>query len=351
MTLLRKEIADLQEYSLKPHPCSIKLNQNENPFELPDDIKDEILFRLRASHWSRYPDFVPGEQIERVADFAGWRRDGVLLGNGSNDLLQLVITCVLERGKSVVISQPTFTLYKLLAHSLGARVVEVPMQRPFAFDVGRIVETARKSDASMIILCSPNNPTGTRLGREELKFILESTTALVALDEAYVHFSRGSLSGMLRDCDMLVVFQTFSKAMAAAGIRFGYALAAPELTKQLGKVKLPYGVNIFTLLAATVMIERWKILQESIGILVRERERVAAALTELEGVTVAPSSANFILFESKLQSPQQIFSALLERGILIRNVSSYPMLENALRVSIGKVEENSAFISAMKEIL
>jgi histidinol-phosphate aminotransferase len=351
MQLLREEIARLDEYTLKVHPCRIKLNQNENPYELPDEIKQEIVQRWACARWSRYPEFVPHEQIDKVAAFTGWKNNGVLLGNGSNDLLQLIIASVLERGKTAVITQPTFTLYKLLAKSFGANVCEVPMLKPFAFDVERIITTANQCGASLIILCSPNNPTGTRLTRDEVSRILASTKALVALDEAYVQFASENQIALLHEYERLVILQTFSKAMGAAGLRFGYSLASSLLTKQLNNVKLPYSVNIFTLMAAEVMMERWNTIRLWIDRILTERERVRRAMQILEGVRVYESSANFLLFETVDRSPKEIFSALLERGILIRDVSSYPMLERGLRVSIGTPEENNEFLSVLKEAL
>ena len=351
MDLLREEITTLAEYTLKVHPCRIKLNQNENPYELPEEINEEILTRLAHTKWSRYPEFVPHEQIERVAAFANWRKDGVLLGNGSNDLLQLIISSTLERGKSAVICQPTFTLYKLLARSVGATVNEVPMKKSLAIDVQAIIESARNNNASLIILCSPNNPTGTCLSREDLKTILDSTTSLVALDEAYVQFAPESQVEVLAKYNRLIILQTFSKAMGAAGLRFGYSLSSPYLTQQLNKVKLPYSVNIFTLIAAEVMMDRWDTIRVWIDEIVKERERVRCELERVDGIRVYPSGANFLLFETLTKSPKEIFASVLEKGILIRDVSSYPMLERGLRVSIGTPEENNQFLAALKEAL
>jgi histidinol-phosphate aminotransferase len=351
MNLLRDEILNIAEYSLKQYPHRIKLNQNENPYELPQDIKQEILDRFAAEHWSRYPAFVPQEHIERVAAFAGWRNDGVLLGNGSNDILQLLVTCVLERNKTVVISQPTFTLYKLLAMSLGATVREVPMVEPFMFDVDGIINAANETRASLVILCSPNNPTGTCLSSEEVDRVLQSTKALVVLDEAYIHFSGTSCRALLEQYGHLVILQTFSKALGAAALRFGYALASPDMTRQLGKVKLPYSVNTLTLVAADVLMARWDTIKGWINRIVREREALFRELEKLPGVRVYTSGANFLLFETLERTPSVVFNALLKNGILIRDVSSYPMLARGLRVSIGTPEENREFLAALMEAL
>ncbi len=347
--LIRKEIKTLTEYTLKQYPWRIKLNQNENPYELPQEIKDEILNRLRAESWSRYPPFVPQQQIEKLSAFTGWRKEGIIIGNGSNDLLQLLFTSVLERETAVVISQPTFTLYKILAQGMAADVREVPMTAQFHFDTERIISEARASDARLIVICSPNNPTGTSLSREEVRAIVERTRALVVLDEAYVQFARESHASLLIEYDRLVVLQTFSKAMAAAGLRLGYAMLAPGLARELNKLKLPYNVNIFSLLAMETFVERWLTIKGWIDVVKNQREFLLKELSRIPSLRPYRSEANFILFESLEKTPREVFDALLAKGILIRDVSSYPMLARGLRVTVGTPEENHEFLSALKE--
>ncbi len=346
---VRPEILTLDEYTLKQRACRIKLNQNENPYELPNEIKEDILRKVGAARWSRYPEFVPRAQLEQVAAFVRWRPDGTLLGNGSNDLLQLLFTCVLGPGRGVVISQPTFTLYKILARGLGAAVHEVPMRASFRFDVDGLIDACNRTGAALLMLCSPNNPTGTMLAQEDLLRILESTTALVAVDEAYVQFANGSCVKLLGGEERLVVFQTFSKAFGAAGLRFGYLLGAPPLVAELNKLKLPYGVNLFTLTAAEVLIERWESIRGWLDQIVREREATREQMRGITGITVYESSANFLLFETHRKTPREVFDALLARGILIRDVSAYPGLARGMRVSIGTPEENREFLSALRE--
>lgn len=350
-TLLRHQIEGIAEYTLDHRSCRIKLNQNENPFDLPEDIKREILRRVGAEHWSRYPEFVPRRQMESVAAFRGWSPEGILLGNGSNDLLQLIFTCALDASRGVVISQPTFTLYKLLAQAAGARVWEVPMTGEFTLDTDAVIAAADTNRAAMIVLCSPNNPTGGQVPLADLERVLRGTAALVVVDEAYVQFAGSSAVDLLPKYENLIVLQTFSKAMGAAGLRFGYALLAPELALQLAKVKLPYSVNIFTLIAAEVFIERWESMKSWIDVLVAERGRVFSALNGMDGIRPHRSDANFLLFETLRKTPGEIFSSLLSRGILIRDVSRYPMLGRGLRVSVGTPAENEEFICALREAL
>jgi histidinol-phosphate aminotransferase len=201
----------------------------------------------------------------------------------------------------------------------------------------------------LVVLCSPNNPTGTTLKNNEIERILESTEGLVVVDEAYVHFSDETIASALSRFPRLVVLQTFSKAMGAAGLRFGYALLDPTLARELKKVKLPYSVNIFTLTAAEVLMDRWNAVKKWITDLKSERERVRNAMHGIAGVIVYPSAANFLLFETTEKRPADVFDSLLADGILIRNVSSYPMLERGLRVSIGTPAENTEFLKALRK--
>jgi histidinol-phosphate aminotransferase len=225
------------------------------------------------------------------------------------------------------------------------------MTRDFRFDVDRIISTVQGSNASLLVLCSPNNPTGSYLVREDLVRILEATTALVILDEAYVQFAPESQVSLLPDHERLVLLQTFSKAMGAASLRFGYSLASPALTGQLNKVHLPYSINAFTLTAVDVLLDRWETYREWVDIIIRERENLSGSLNTLDGLSIHPSQANFLLFETLERTPGEVFRALLQREILIRDVSSYPMLERGLRVSVGAPEENTAFLTALKEVL
>ena len=349
--MIREEIKTLSEYRLTQHPYRIKLNQNENPFELPHEVKEEVLRRVAAQPWSRYPAFVPATQIERVARHAGWHPEGTLLGNGSNDLLQLLFTCMLERGEGVVISQPTFTLYKILARTVAADVHEVPMAPGFLYDIDRIIETARSTHARMIVLCSPNNPTGTCMDQLAVARVLEETDAFVIVDEAYGHFCGTRMVDLLPRYERLAILQTFSKAMGAAGIRFGYALLHGSIAQHLAKAKLPYSVNVFTLTAVEVLLDHWEDYRSWIDVLIGERERVYGRLSSMDGLRPYPSGANFLLFETLRRSAREVFEGLLSRGILIRDVSSYPLLERGLRVTIGTPEECDAFLEALQEVL
>jgi histidinol-phosphate aminotransferase len=347
--VIKPEVRGLSAYTLAHFDADVKLDQNENPYELPLDLKREVVERVLRRPWGRYPEFVPASIIRTLAKFTGWAEAGILVGNGSNELIQASLMVTLGPGRAVAVPQPTFTLYKLMATTLQARVNEVFLDpERLTFDVDKLLEAART--AEVVVVCSPNNPTGNLLEREALVTLLKTAKGLVLLDEAYHEFSGQTAYSLLPDHRNLVVLRTFSKAMAMAGLRFGYMMAHPEIAREINKSKLPYNVNIFTLAAAELVIERRAALNQGIAALIKERDRLFGELQKRSAVSAFPSQANFILMRTP-KPARQLFDALYSRGLLVRDVSAYPLLDRCLRISIGTREENDRFLTALDQAL
>jgi histidinol-phosphate aminotransferase len=347
--VVKPEVRGLTAYTLKHFEADVKLDQNENPYELPADLKQEVVDRVLGRPWGRYPEFVPTALIKTLAKFTGWKEDGILVGNGSNELIQATLAVTLGPGRRVAVPQPTFTLYKLMATTLQSEVAEVFLNPDnMTFDVDALVKAARNSD--MLVLCNPNNPTGTLLETDAVVTLLKNARGLVLLDEAYHEFSEQSARPLLEKHRNLVVLRTFSKAMAMAGLRFGYMMADPDITREVNKAKLPYNVNIFTLAAADVVIERRAVLNQAITNLIRERDRVTSELQKRPAVKTFPSKTNFVLIKTA-RPARELFDSLYAQGVLVRDVSGYPLLERCLRVSIGRPEENNRFLEALDRAL
>lgn len=349
--LIKPSVRRLHAYTLTPHRVPIKLNQNENPFGIPPAIVAETLRRVAGRDWARYPDFVPTDLQMTLAQFAGWRPDGVVIGNGSNEIIQALLTILVGPDTLVVLSEPTFTVYRLMVEVLGGTVVNVPPRADFSYDVPAMLEAAQRTQAAAVILCSPNNPTGVTVDEPALRAILTDFDGIVVVDEAYHEFCTQNFVPLLADFPRLVVLRTFSKAMAMAGLRIGYGLMAPELAAEVGKAKLPYNVNFFSLVAAQVAVEMYAAeLRPLVERIIRERERVSAALAGFDHLRLLPSQANFHLLHTPHISPHDLFEALLARGVLIRDVSRYPLLSEYVRFNIGTPEENDALLTGLDAI-
>ncbi|MBI4483909.1 MAG: histidinol-phosphate transaminase [Acidobacteria bacterium] len=347
---IRPEVRRSSGYSLdRPH-AQVKIDQNESPYDLPLEVKQQIWDRVRDRQWSRYPELIPARLHEKLARLAGWKPDGILLGNGSNELILALLLAVVERGVRVVIPEPTFLLYRLLVEVLGGDVLPVPLRSDLSYDGEAILKTAVERDGALVVVCSPNNPTGGILAPDALEQVVRGCPGIVVLDEAYFEFAGMSGTSLLPRFENLVIFRTFSKAMSMAGMRIGYCLGHPALVAEMAKTKLPFNLNLFCLAAADVVLERPELLERRVRDIVSERERVSSALKRIPGVTVYPSYANFLLFET-VHPPATVYQGLLSRGVLVRDVSRHHLLARALRASVGTPAENDQFLTALKSFL
>src|SRR2546425_10397538 len=364
LNIIKPQVRALRAYTLSPDRASVKINQNENPADAPVRIQHETLRRLSTRKWSRYPDFVPASLCERLGKFAGWTPQGVIAGNGSNELIQALLLVTVQAGKRVLISEPTFALYRQITTVLGGAIETVPLTTDLQFDVAALQSQIEETQPDITIICSPNNPTGCVISDKELVGLLRIARGLIVVDEAYHEFAtprspaeqpgwRGghSVVPLLADHENLVVLRTFSKAMAMAALRVGYLLAAPELAREIAKAVLPYNLNAFSQTAAEVAVEMYEAeLRPLVQEIVTERERLYRELSNINGLTPVPSQANFMVVRSALE-PKRVFAELLKRDILIRDVSGYPMLSDYFRVSVGTAEENDLLVKALQEIL
>jgi histidinol-phosphate aminotransferase len=345
---VKPAVRALRAYTLPARRAAVKVNQNENPYDLPAELKSRVLEEARARSWNRYPDFDPRELLEALGRFSRWRADGILAGNGSNELIEAVLMVTVGAGTSVVIPDPTFSLYALLTEVLGGRVARVPLGPDFAYDTDALVRAQRESGASVVIICSPNNPTGSHLAPAEVARLCRETDALVVVDEAYHEFAGQSVAPLLHDHGNLIVLRTFSKAMAMAGLRVGYLLASPELVAEVNKARLPYNLNFFSQTAALAVLSDPGAVEKAVARLVRAREALHQEMAAIPGVRPFPSQANFILFALDGRAPADVFQSLFAEGVLVRDVSATPALSDCLRVSVGTDDENAAFLAALR---
>ncbi len=352
LALIKPAVRAQSAYTLHAPAARRKLNQNESPWDLPPELKREILAAAEAAPWQRYPEFAPPALLAELAAHYGWVADGVLVGNGSNELIQATLAVALEPGGVVVAPSPTFSLYRLLTGVLGGHYRPVPLGRDFAYDVDALVDTAVREHARVVVLNSPNNPTGSALPEGAVRRVLEETGALIVCDEAYQEFGGPTALPLLAESSRLVVLRTFSKALGMAGLRFGLALAHPAVVREIAKAKLPYNVNVVTLAAAAAALRHGPALEERVRLIVENRRRLVARLGQLPGITVFPSAANFVLVRFERQPAREVFRRLLdEHGILVRDVSGGSELTQCLRISIGTAEDVEAVAEGLEQIL
>ncbi|MDZ7268768.1 MAG: histidinol-phosphate transaminase [candidate division KSB1 bacterium] len=348
---IKPEVQSAGAYTLQRRSAAIKLDQNENPFGFPEAWKEEFWQRVKARAWERYPDFHHEELTAALADYNRLPAEQILVGNGSNSLIQALLMVTVSRGVAVVIPQPTFSLYKLTVQILSGLALEVRLnRRDFSLPVERVLEAANRMRARMIILCSPNNPTGVAYPQPQIEEIFAEFPGLVVVDEAYVEFARQDFRPLLQRYENLILLRTFSKALALANCRVGYLMAHADLVREIRKAALPYNINLFSETAALVALAHREELLQRVQEVVREREQLLTRLRQMTTLRLYPSQANFFLAE--FQEPvQEVFAHLQARGILVRDVSHYPMLEQCLRLSIGTPAENEKVAAALQEVL
>jgi len=346
---VKDRVRAISAYTLKPLEAPVKVNQNENPFGLPTAIREEILRRVRETDWARYPDFVPHRLLDRLATYTGWPTEGIMAGNGSNEMIQSVVQATIEKGRRVVLPEPTFSVYHQVISVAGGEVDSVLLTPTLQFDLPAIRQKMMSSNPTLTIICSPNNPTGCTINSRDLVGLLESTNGLVVVDQAYVEIGGENFVPLLSTHPNLVILRTFSKAMALGGLRIGYCLASPELTAEFSKAKMPYSLNLISMIAAEVTLERQAELQPLVEAMATEKERLQAELANIPGLDPVPSAANFLVTRTSIP-PSQLFDELLHRGFLIRDISRAPLLSNYVRISVGTPRENLDLVAALRDI-
>lgn len=341
-------LKNLKSYKTETTPCKIKLSSNENPFDLPDWLKDKIGEEIKKLHFQRYPDPTSTELKEVIADFYNVKIENIVLGNGSDELIQLLTMVIGEISQPIMYPIPTFPMYQVSADVIGRKKVEFPLDENFQLKKENINKALDKNPI-LAFFASPNNPTGNTLNRELIKYVSRNKV-FTAVDEAYIDFSdKEDFLQEAINSENLVVLRTMSK-IGLAGIRLGVLIANEEIAKELDKGRPPFNITAPTqTIGKIVLTEGKEEIKKQVEIIKRERDLLLKELKKLEGITVYPSDANFVLI--RVKDGDLIHKKLIEKGILVRNMSHLPLMGNCLRVSIGKPEENRVFIEVFKEIL
>jgi histidinol-phosphate aminotransferase len=345
---LNPALQNIATYSVEGgQEAEVKLNQNESPFDVPMWLKEEILGTFQKEPWNRYPDILPFRGMQAYADFLGISPDWVMMSNGSNEMLYTIFLACLGPGRKILIPDPSFSLYEKLALLLQSEIVSVPMHPSLDFDTEAILRAARDEKVDFIVLSTPNNPSSKSLSLEEIRLIAESSDALVLVDEAYIEFSRQrSALELINELPNLVVLRTMSKALALAGIRIGFAIAHPLLMAEISKPKIPFASGRLAEITLERVLANYSLVTDAVSYILHERERVYSELLSIDGIEPFESDTNFLII--RVNDAAAVFRALQSEGILVRNVSGYPLMNNCLRFNIGLVEENQRLINKLR---
>jgi histidinol-phosphate aminotransferase len=323
-------------YTLELREAEVKLNQNESPYDFP--LKAEALASVLDRPWNLYPDFESNALRTALANAYGFGPENVLVGNGSNELLAAAIGAFVGPGTPVVFPRPTFALYEKLVTIAGGLPVPVDFDPATGvLPLEEMLRTLSTLEDAVVIVCSPNNPTGSVLAEGGLQLLLDGGST-VLFDRAYGDFANDALPPLH---DRLVTFSTFSKAWGLAALRVGWLASTAATCREIRKVKLPYSLNVISESIAALALEQRAVRDGNVARVIAERERVVAAMRRMPDVTVFPTRANFILFRTS-----GTFEALLERGILVRKTP----LDGCLRVSIGTRAQNDRFLAALESL-
>jgi len=347
--MLRPEVARLTAYRVEDRPHRVKLDANESPYPLPAPVQaavQEVLARVPAN---RYPD-PEGRALKRqLAAVLGVPPEQILLGNGSDELIQMILMAVGKPGVAVLAPVPTFSMYGMTAQALGLRYVEVPPAEGFALDRPLFLRKLSEAQPAATFIAYPNNPTGNCYDADTLRAGLAAAAGLVVMDEAYVDFSGKTFLPELPLHPHLLILRTLSK-VGLAGLRVGYLVGDEAVIAELQKVRLPYNLNALSQAAAAVVLKHRDLLRQQVREIVAERERLAGALRMLPGLTVFPSEANFLLVRTA-RPAREVFLGLFDRGILVRDFGDARYLRECLRITVGTPGENDAVLLALREVL
>jgi len=326
----------------------LRFDTNTSPFN-PSGLLSELSEVLPSLAVNEYPDTSYLTLREALSKYTGVSTDQILVTNGADEALDIIVKTFLDPGDTALVSAPTYAMYRVVVEIMGGSVTSILRRKDFSDDVDALIKAA--GERSIVFLCSPNNPTGNSIERTELLRILRETSSLVVVDEAYSEFSGKTLVDLVDKYKNLIVVRTFSKAFSLAGIRVGYIIAASETIGLLNRVRPPNSLGIISTTLAQIALRSLEYMDRNRRIIVEERERLRRALKEYSNIEVYPSEANFLLIRFKDLPSSEVYQKLLRSGIVTRDVSALPLLENCLRVTLRIPEDNNKLLAVLSEIV
>ncbi len=341
------EVLGVNSYSVPDIQCSVRLDGNESPFETDPELLNLISEEISSIELNRYPDPECTELKKIISNTYDFPDEGILLGNGSDELIQMLIETFNGKSGVVMVPGPTFSMYGLTSNILGNKVAETELDDNFDLDTDDIINKIKETDPDLLFFASPNNPTGNAFSQDKIIKVIEATSGVVVVDEAYFDYYGKTVIPLIQKYKNLVVLRTLSK-IGFAAVRLGILFGSGEIVGQVNKTRLPYNINTLSQKIAEIVIKNENLLKKNYKKITAERERLYSELCKIENIKAYPSDANFFLI--KVPDADYCFKTMAENDILIRNLSSNPKLSGCIRVTIGTIEENNAFLEALSAI-
>lgn len=341
MIKLKPSVEKLQAYFVNDIPYRVKLDANEGSNYLLQDG-----FKIENFQPNLYPDSDSRVLREKMAVYYGCRAENIMVGNGSSEMINMVINAFCDKGEKVMSFVPSFSMYQTYCDLCGAEYIGIPSEKDFTQNIDKLIKEATENKTKIVILCNPNNPTGFMYTRTEVIKLLENVKdSLIILDEAYVDFSENSVVDLVDNYENLIVMRTLSKAFGLAGLRVGAMIAKEETIKYVWKVKVPYNINILSQYAAEQALDNIERVKSYIEGVKRLRQELSFTLRKLD-FTVYESGANFIFVKAPVEN---LFEKLMDCGVLIRKFNYGGEVFN--RITIGTKEENEILVEEIKSIM
>ncbi len=328
----------------------IKLNSNENPFVFNKQIIEEIKEIAEKLNYNIYPDSSAYLLRKEIADYIDKPVENIMAGNGSDELLLMIMLAFGGVDKEIIFPVPTFSMYRKYARVSGSKTIKIPLNSDFSLPRKKLDEYLDNGKEGVIIICSPNNPTGNLFALSELEEIIASTNKIVVIDEAYFEFAEQTAIELTDSYSNLIVLRTLSKAFSLAALRIGYLVADLSLIDSLNDVKSPYNCNRFSQQIARLVLQKRNLMQDVWSQIKDNREKLYNNLQSLTGITTYSSDANFILFNTRVKE-KKVYKLLLEAGIEIRYFPGLAVTGNSLRVTVGRKQDNKLFVAKLQEVI
>lgn len=346
---VKENVKRLRAYTVESGRPDIKLDANENPYSIPEYIVEKLKGAVCYDELNRYPDARAVKLCSKLADYVGSGVDGdmIMAGDGSDELINIIISAFLDKGASIVLPSPGFTMYNIFSSVNEANIIQFPREDDFSLDIEKMLHIIEKEKPGLIFLCNPNNPTGTLTSRESIIRLVENAGCMVVVDEAYYEFSGLTAVDLLNEYNNLIIMRTLSKAWGLAALRLGYLVSSKDIINELLKVKSPFNVNTITQEMASIILDYEDYMKERTKTILEERDYLFKELKKIKNLKVYDTSANFIMV--RVSDADGLSKELRNSGIGIRNFNNYQGISSCIRITVGTREENNRLLEGIRD--